>query len=62
MQKQLCSFGTESTLVDMYDPAREDVQAKLDLSKEEVIEEEDDDEAPQSPKMKCFLASGGKGQ
>ena len=54
--------GTESMLVDAYDPAREDAQAKLDLSKEEVIEEEEDDEAPQSPKMKHFSASGGEGQ
>jgi hypothetical protein len=35
---------------------------KLDLSKEEVIEEEEDDETPQSPKMKRFSASGGEGQ
>jgi hypothetical protein len=44
--------------VDSYDPAREEAQAKLDLSKEEVIEEED--EAPQSPtKVKRFSASTG---
>jgi len=48
--------------VDAYNPAREDAQAKLDLLKEDVIEEEEDDEAPQSPKMKCFSASGGEGQ
>jgi len=62
MQKQLCSFSTESMLVDAYDPVREDAQARFDLLKEDVIEEEEDDEAPQSPKMKHFLASGGKGQ
>jgi EEF1A N-terminal glycine/lysine methyltransferase len=61
MRKQLRSFGTESTLVDAYDPVREDARAKLDLSKEEVIEEEEDDEAPQLPKMKRFSASGGEG-
>lgn len=61
-RKQLRSFATESTLVDSYDPAREDAQAKLDLSKEDVIEEEEDDEAPQSPKVKRFSASGGEGQ
>ena len=61
MRKQLRSFSTEGTLVDVYDPAREDAQAKLDLLKEEGIEEEEDDEAPQSPKMKHFSASGGKG-
>lgn len=60
-RKQLRSFGTESTLVDSYDPAREGVQPRPDLSKEEVIEEEDD-EAPQSPKVKRFSASGGEGQ
>jgi nicotinamide N-methyltransferase len=58
--KQLRSFATESTLVDSYDPAREEVQAKLELSKEEVIEEED--EAPSSPTKKRFSASGGEGQ
>lgn len=62
IRKQLRSFGTESTLVDSYDPAREDVQAKPDLSREEVIEEEEDDGAPQSPKVKRFSASGGEGQ
>jgi len=62
MRKQLRSFGTEGMLVDAYDLAREDAQAKLDLSKEEGIEEEEDDEAPQSPKMKRFSASGGEGQ
>jgi len=62
MQKQLRSFGTESMLVDTYNPAREDAQARFDLLKEDVIEEEEDDEAPQSPKMKHLLASGGKGQ
>jgi len=50
--------GAAATL----DPAREDAQAKLDLLKEEGIEEEEDDEAPQSPKMKHFSASGGEGQ
>jgi len=48
--------------VDAYNPVREDAQAKLDLSKEDVIEEEEDDEAPQLPKMKHFSASGGEGQ
>ena len=46
MWKQLRSFGTEGTLVDTYNPAREDAQAKLDLLKEEGIEEEEDNEAP----------------
>ena len=62
MRNQLHSFGTKGMLVDTYNPAREDTQAKLNLSKEEGIEEEEDDEAPQSPKMKRFLASGGEGQ
>ena len=60
MRKQLRSFGTESTLVESYDPAREEAQAKLELSKEEVIEEED--EEPSSPTKKRFSASGGEGQ
>jgi len=59
--KQLRSFGTESTLVEPYDPVREEAQARLDLSKEEVIEEED--EAAASPaKKNRFSASGGEGQ
>jgi len=60
-RKQLRSFATESTLVESYDTLREEAQAKLDLSKEEVIEEED--EAPPSPsKSKRFSASGGEVQ
>ncbi len=57
MRKQLRSFGTESTLVESYETMREDAQAKLELAKEEVIEEED--EAPPSPTKKRFSASGG---
>ena len=40
---------------------REEAEGKLELTKEEVIEEED--EAPQSPMKKSrFLGSGGDGQ
>ena len=61
MRKQLRSFGTESTLVESYDQLREEAQAKLELAKEEIIEEED--EAPPSPsKQKRFSASGGERQ
>jgi nicotinamide N-methyltransferase len=61
MGKQLRSFGTESTLVETYETMREEGQGKLDLAKEEVIEEED--EGPQSPTKKSrFSASGGDGQ
>jgi hypothetical protein len=60
MRKQLRSFATESTLVESYDMLREEAQVKLDLSKEEVIEEED--EAPPSPSKKRFSASGGEVQ
>jgi EEF1A N-terminal glycine/lysine methyltransferase len=60
-RKQLRSFGTESTLVETYETMREEAQGKLELAKEEVIEEED--EAPQSPtKTNRFSASGGDGQ
>jgi hypothetical protein len=56
-RKQLRSFGTESTLVETYETMREEAQGKLELAKEEVIEEED--EAPQSPtKTNRFSASG----
>jgi EEF1A N-terminal glycine/lysine methyltransferase len=59
--KQLRSFGTESTLVESYDAMREEAHAKLDLAKEEVIEEED--EAPASPtRKKRFSSSGAEGQ
>jgi hypothetical protein len=60
MRKQLRSFATESTLVESYDPVREEAPAKLELSMEEAIEEED--EAPLSPTKKRFSASGGEGQ
>ena len=61
MRKQLRSFGTESTLVETYETMREEAQGKLDLAKEEVIEEED--EGAQSPtKKNRFSASGGDGQ
>jgi EEF1A N-terminal glycine/lysine methyltransferase len=60
-RKQLRSFATESTLVETYDQLREEAQAKLELAKEEVIEEED--EAPPSPtKKNRFSASNGEGQ
>jgi nicotinamide N-methyltransferase len=59
--KQLRSFGTESTLVEPYETMREEAQAKLDLAKEEVIEEEDE-ATPSSPTRKRFSASGGEGQ
>jgi EEF1A N-terminal glycine/lysine methyltransferase len=59
MRKQLRSFGTESTLVESYDIMREEAQGKLELAKEEVIEEED--EAAPSPTKKRFSA-GGDGQ
>ena len=60
--KQIRSFGTESTLVESYDTIREEAQTKLDLAKEEVIEEEED-EMPASPtKKKRFSASGNEGQ
>jgi nicotinamide N-methyltransferase len=59
-RKQLRSFGTESTLVETYETLREEAQGKLELAKEDVIEEED--EAPQSPtKNNRFSASGGDG-
>ncbi|KAI0003680.1 hypothetical protein BJV74DRAFT_881520 [Russula compacta] len=62
MRKQLRSFGTESTLVGSYDTTREEAQAKLELAREDVIEEEED-EVPSSPaKKKRFSASGGEGQ
>ena len=60
MRKQLRSFGTESTLVDSYDTLREEAQVKLELAKEDIIEEED--EGSSSPKKKRFSASGGEGQ
>lgn len=61
MRKQLRSFGTESTLVETYETLREEAQGKLELAKEEVIEEED--EGPQSPTTtNRFSASGGDGQ
>ncbi|KAI0296199.1 hypothetical protein BC826DRAFT_908484 [Russula brevipes] len=56
--KQLRSFGTESTLVEPYETMREEAQAKLDLAKEDVIEEEDE-ATPSSPSRKRFSASGG---
>jgi EEF1A N-terminal glycine/lysine methyltransferase len=59
--KQIRSFGTESTLVESYDAMREETQAKLDLSKEEVIEEEED-EMLDSPTKKRFSAPGNEGQ
>jgi EEF1A N-terminal glycine/lysine methyltransferase len=59
--KQVRSFGTESTLVESYDAMRDEAQTKLDLAKEEVIEEED--EMPASPTNKNrFSASGNEGQ
>jgi nicotinamide N-methyltransferase len=61
-RKQLRSFGTESTLVETYEILREEAQGKLELAKEEVIEEEDE-APPQSPtKPNRFSASGGDGQ
>ena len=63
MRKQLRSFGTESTLVETYETMREEAQGKLELAKEEVIEEEDEAPPPQSPtKTNRFSASGGDGQ
>lgn len=60
-RKQLRSFGTESTLVETYETMREEAQGKLELAKEDVIEEED--EALQSPtKNNRFSSSGGDGQ
>jgi nicotinamide N-methyltransferase len=60
-RKQLRSFGTESTLVETYETMREEAQGKLELAKEEVIEEED--ETPQSPtKTNRFSSSAGDGQ
>ena len=59
--KQLRSFGTESTLAESYDHLKEEAQAKLDLTKGAVIEEED--EAPQSPtSKKRFSATAVEGQ
>ena len=59
--KQLRSYGTETTLVETYDTTREEAQAKLELAKEDVIEEED--EAPASPsRKKRFSASAADGQ
>ncbi|KAI0275070.1 hypothetical protein BC834DRAFT_815136 [Gloeopeniophorella convolvens] len=59
--KQLRSFGTESTLADSYDLMKEEAQAKLELAKDAVIEEED--ETPVSPsKKKRFSAAGAEGQ
>jgi EEF1A N-terminal glycine/lysine methyltransferase len=61
MRKQLRSFATESTLVETYETMREEAQGKLELAKEEVIEEED--EAPQSPtKTNRFSSSSGDGR
>jgi len=60
MRKQLRSFGTDSTLVDSYDPLREEAQVKHELAKEDVIEEED--EGSSSPMKKRFSASGGERQ
>jgi nicotinamide N-methyltransferase len=59
-RKQLRSFGTESTLVETYEIMREEAQGKLELAKEEVIEEED--EAPQSPTKKNRFSASGDGQ
>ncbi|KAH9065743.1 DENN domain-containing protein [Lactarius vividus] len=59
--KQIRSFGTESTLVEPYDLVKEEAQAKLDLAKGPVIEEED--ENPLSPSTKKrFSATGVEGQ
>ena len=58
--KQIRSFGTESTLVEPSDHVKEEAQAKLDLTKGAVIEEED--EAPVSPTKKRFSATGVEGQ
>ena len=58
--KQLRSFGTESTLVEPSDHVKEEAQAKLDLTKGAVIEEED--EIPLSPTKKRFSATGVEGQ
>ena len=60
MRKQLRSFGTESTLVETYETMRDEAQGKLDLAKDEVIEEED--EAPQSPTNKNRFSASGDGQ
>ena len=59
--KQLRSFGTESTLVEPHDHVKEEPQAKLDLTKGAVIEEEE--ENPISPTTtKRFSATGVEGQ
>jgi nicotinamide N-methyltransferase len=59
--KQLRSFNTESTLVEPSDHVKEEeAQAKLDLTKGAVIEEED--EVPLSPTKKRFSATGVEGQ
>jgi len=58
--KQIRSFATETTLVEPYDVAKDEVQAKLDLTKGPVIEEED--ESPLSPTNKRFSATGVEGQ
>jgi hypothetical protein len=59
-RKQLRSFATESTLVETYETMREEAQGKLELAKEEVIEEED--EAPQSPTKTNRFSASGDGQ
>ncbi|TFY80724.1 hypothetical protein EWM64_g3288, partial [Hericium alpestre] len=57
--KQLRSYGTESTLVDSFDGhGQDETTVKLDLAKDAVIEEEEDDEKPLSPsKKKRFSAT-----
>ena len=58
--KQLRSFGTESTLSESYDHVNEEAQAKLDLTKDAVIEEEDENSL--SPTKKRFSATAVEGQ
>ncbi|KAF8274091.1 hypothetical protein EI94DRAFT_1768939 [Lactarius quietus] len=60
--KQLRSFGTESTLVvEPFDHVKEETQARVDLTKGAVIEEEE--ERPLSPTAtKRFSATGVEGQ
>lgn len=59
--KQLRSFATESTLVELGDHVKEEPQAKVDLTKGAVIEEEE--ENPLSPTTtKRFSATAVEGQ